>query len=66
MAKIEGQILIGRPVEEVFDFVADSRNEPQYNPGDDERRVAHCPAYRAGDTVPRAHGAGRARRCWWS
>jgi carbon monoxide dehydrogenase subunit G len=32
MAKIEGQILIGRPVEEVFDFVADSRNEPQYNP----------------------------------
>ena len=32
MAKIEGQILIGRPVEEVFDFVADSRNEPRYNP----------------------------------
>jgi polyketide cyclase/dehydrase/lipid transport protein len=32
MAKIEGQILIGRPVEDVFDFVADSRNEPQYNP----------------------------------
>jgi carbon monoxide dehydrogenase subunit G len=32
MAKIEGQILIGRPVEEVFDFVADSRNEPLFNP----------------------------------
>jgi carbon monoxide dehydrogenase subunit G len=32
MARIEGQILIYRPVEEVFDFVADSRNEPQYNP----------------------------------
>jgi uncharacterized protein YndB with AHSA1/START domain len=32
MAKIAGEILIGRPVEEVFDFVADSRNEPQYNP----------------------------------
>jgi hypothetical protein len=32
MAKIEGQILISRPGEEVFDFVADSRNEPQYNP----------------------------------
>jgi Polyketide cyclase / dehydrase and lipid transport len=32
MAKIEGQILIGRPVEDVFDFVADSRNEPRYNP----------------------------------
>jgi hypothetical protein len=32
MAKIEGEILIGRPVEAVFDFVADQRNEPQYNP----------------------------------
>jgi hypothetical protein len=32
MATIEGQILIGRPVEEVFDFVADSRNEPSFNP----------------------------------
>jgi Polyketide cyclase / dehydrase and lipid transport len=32
MAKIEGEILIGRPVEKVFDFVADSRNEPSFNP----------------------------------
>jgi uncharacterized protein YndB with AHSA1/START domain len=32
MAKIEGEILIGRPVEEVFDFVADTRNEPSFNP----------------------------------
>jgi hypothetical protein len=32
MAKIGGAILIGRPVEEVFDFVADSRNEPSFNP----------------------------------
>jgi hypothetical protein len=32
MAKIEGEILIGRPAEEVFDFVADSRNEPSFNP----------------------------------
>jgi hypothetical protein len=32
MANIEGNILIGRPVEDVFDFVADSRNEPSYNP----------------------------------
>jgi Polyketide cyclase / dehydrase and lipid transport len=28
---IEGEIVIGRPVEEVFDFVADERNEPRYN-----------------------------------
>jgi carbon monoxide dehydrogenase subunit G len=32
MARIEGQILIGRPAEEVFDFAADSRNEPSFNP----------------------------------
>ncbi len=32
MAHIEGEIEIARPVEEVFDFVADERNEPRYNP----------------------------------
>ena len=32
MAHVEGEIDIARPVEEVFDFVADERNEPRYNP----------------------------------
>jgi len=32
MADIEGDIVIARPVAEVFDFVADERNEPRYNP----------------------------------
>ena len=32
MAHIEGEIIIQRPVEDVFDFVADERNEPRYNP----------------------------------
>jgi hypothetical protein len=32
MATIEGEILIGRPVDVVFDYVADQSNEPQYNP----------------------------------
>jgi len=32
MSHIAGEIRIGRPVSEVFDFVADSRNEPTYNP----------------------------------
>lgn len=32
MRHIEGEIVINRPVEEVFDFVADERNEPRYNP----------------------------------
>lgn len=32
MAQITGSIRIDRPVSDVFDFVADSRNEPAYNP----------------------------------
>ena len=32
MARVQGEIVIYRPVEEVFDFVADERNEPRYNP----------------------------------
>ena len=32
MTHIEREIVINRPVEEVFDFLADGRNEPQYNP----------------------------------
>jgi uncharacterized protein YndB with AHSA1/START domain len=31
MAKIEGSTVIARSVEDVFDFVADERNEPKYN-----------------------------------
>jgi hypothetical protein len=32
MARIEGEITIERPVEVVFDHVADQTNEPGYNP----------------------------------
>jgi hypothetical protein len=32
MARVDGDIIIRRPVESVFDFVADERNEPRYNP----------------------------------
>jgi uncharacterized protein YndB with AHSA1/START domain len=32
MVQIRGEIVINRPVDEVFDFVADERNEPRYNP----------------------------------
>ena len=31
MAHVEGEIEINRPIEDVFDFVADERNEPRYN-----------------------------------
>lgn len=29
--RVQGDILIRRPIEEVFDYVADERNEPKYN-----------------------------------
>ena len=32
MAHIAGEIMIDAPVDEVFDMVADERNEPRYNP----------------------------------
>jgi len=32
VAHVRGEIVINRPAEEVFDFVADERNEPRYNP----------------------------------
>jgi hypothetical protein len=32
MARIEGEIVIAAPIEQVFDTVADERNEPRYNP----------------------------------
>jgi uncharacterized protein YndB with AHSA1/START domain len=32
MAWVHGEIVIGRPVTEVFDYVADQSNEPEYNP----------------------------------
>jgi uncharacterized protein YndB with AHSA1/START domain len=32
MPRFQGEIVINRPVEEVFDFATDGRNEPRYNP----------------------------------
>ncbi len=32
MTRIAGEIVIARPVDEVFDYVADQSNEPEYNP----------------------------------
>jgi uncharacterized protein YndB with AHSA1/START domain len=32
MTRIAGEVTIAAPVEEVFDLVADERNEPRYNP----------------------------------
>ncbi len=32
MAHVGGEVVIAAPVDEVFDFVVDERNEPSYNP----------------------------------
>lgn len=32
MPRIAGEIMIDAPVDEIFDLVADERNEPKYNP----------------------------------
>ena len=37
MTRIAGEIIISAPVDEVFDLVADERNEPRYNP-----RIVHA------------------------
>ena len=41
--RVRGEVVIHRPVEEVFDFVADERNEPRYNP-----RMLHAEQISAG------------------
>lgn len=43
MARIDGAIFIARPPEVVFDFVADERNEPRYNPKMTAIRRASAP-----------------------
>ena len=48
MARIDGEIVIAAPAEQVFDMVADERNEPRYNP-----RIA-----RADKTSPGPVGRG--------
>jgi hypothetical protein len=32
MARVEGEIVIARPVGDVFDFVTDQRSEPRHDP----------------------------------
>jgi uncharacterized protein YndB with AHSA1/START domain len=32
MVEVQGEVVIDRPPEDVFDFVADEENEPRYNP----------------------------------
>jgi len=63
MAKIEGQITIGRPVDVAFDYVADQTNEPQYNPAmvRAEKETAG-PIGRQGDPVQVGRAVGGTHR----
>ena len=51
MVTIEGSTTIARPVEDVFDFVADERNEPRYNPQMTHVDEAHARPDRSRDPV---------------
>ena len=58
MARIAGEVTIESPVEEVFDLVADERNEPGYNRGIIRaEKVTAGPVARARDSWP-------SRRAW--
>ena len=64
MARVSGEILIERPVEEVFDFVADQRNEPIYNPRMlQSEKITDGPIASARDSARRQDQVGERWRC---
>ena len=54
MARIKRELVINRPVPEVFDLVADERNEPRYNP-----RIRRAEKLSPGTIGPRDPVPGR-------
>ncbi|MEU6644726.1 SRPBCC family protein [Saccharomonospora sp. NPDC046836] len=63
MVRIEGEILIRQPVERVFDFVADERNEPLYNRGiSDVEQITDGPIGAGTQFVATVRAMGRARK----
>jgi hypothetical protein len=55
MARIEGEVLIRRPVEDVFDFVAEERSEPIFNHNMLSSEKVTDGADRGGHPVPGRH-----------
>jgi hypothetical protein len=65
VAHIFGHVHIAVPAEQVFDTVADSRNEPSFNPA--MAGVELLTPLPIGWGHGSGHAlAGQARRCWWS
>ena len=61
MARIEGEMVIGHPVDVVSDYVADQSNEPQFNlrivrPGDHRGACGDRDPVPPGGGVHGAHG----------
>jgi carbon monoxide dehydrogenase subunit G len=50
VAHISGNVRIAAPLERVFDTVADSRNEPSFNPAMTDVELITAPPVRAGTT----------------
>ena len=59
MAHISGEVMIEAPVEEVFDLVADERNEPRYNP-----RIVQCRKAERGAGRPGFGASWPSPRAW--
>lgn len=62
MYRIDGEIVIGRSADVVFDYVADQSNEPQYNPYIAARRESYARTSKGWNRVPfrrLAHGPHR-------
>jgi dienelactone hydrolase len=66
MVRIQGATVIARPVEDVFDFVADERNEPKYMPTATEEAARREDRHRI-TTILTRHSIRRAmERAWRS
>ncbi len=63
MAHITGEVTIKAPVDEVFDLVADERNEPKYNPRIVRaEKVTEGPVGAGARFIAEPKGAGRRAR----
>lgn len=66
MTRIAGEVTIDVPVEEVFDLVADERNEPRYNPRIGRvEKLSEGPVGAGARFVVEPKGMGRRAECRW-
>ncbi|HEY8317788.1 MAG TPA: SRPBCC family protein [Amnibacterium sp.] len=59
MARVRGSVRIAAPLEQVFDTVADSRNEPSFNPAMTEAELLTPEPVRLGSEFRARMGRGR-------